>query len=150
MIGRLRARVKEGVRASVTLEVDGAQEARPAGEGSARRAVDREKVRVVGLATVLAGRGRRAETETPAAIAVRGATMIAHAHEVDSANVPMMVAFLAPRTSARSGPIGLIESGMLDVHAATSRECVPTDGRLDRGHRWRDVQRQERGAHSPR
>jgi hypothetical protein len=142
--------VKERVRASVTQEVRGALEATPAAEGSARPAVDREKVRAVELAIVLGGRARRAETETRAAIAVLGATMIARAREVDSASDRMTVAFLAPRTSARSGPIGLIASGMLDVHAATSRECVPTDGRLDRGHRWRDVQRQERGAHSPR
>jgi len=150
MIVRLRVRVREGVRANATLQVHGGQEATRAAEVSAKRDVDREKDRAVDLATVLAGRAHRAETETLVAIAVLGATTIARAHEADSVSDPMTVAFLAPRTSARSGPIGLIGSGMLDVHAATSRECVPTDGRLDRGHRWRDVQRQERGAHSPR
>ena len=58
--------------------------------------------------------------------------------------------FRARRVSARSGASAAIAFGTRDVLAATIRDLVSAHWWLDRGDLRRDVQRQERGAHSPR
>jgi hypothetical protein len=116
---------------------------RVAAPGKALVADSETEVEIVDLvdpaATVM-----RAASDVPVAVTTdRGP-------EAGSATDPMKVAFHALHASAKSGataPIGFVTRA---GRAATTRDFVSAHGRLDRSHRWGDVQRQERGAHAPR
>jgi hypothetical protein len=89
-------------------------------------------------------------TATLAVNAGHGVTAIVRAVAADSAIAAMTAACRAPRASVTNGASARTAFVTPDVRAATRHDVVSADGRLDRGDRGRDVQRQERRAHSPR
>ena len=155
MIDQLHARVKaveiRGARAEgLVVPVLVTRDAAVFATARADPAKADGKVRAVDSGIVLAALVGLEETATRDRRDVLVGTTIGLAAEVDFGTGLMRVACLAQHTNARSGVTGRIAFVTHAGRATTKRDRVPTHWGLDRSHRRRDVQRQERGAHAPR